>query len=135
MFEFLCNFKLFCFSGNITSVFTYKWIGEEMARLVDSGRELNASISEGRIAKPMPNINRYVFVFLLHQIVRVRQSIITRSAKRIAVTNFEHLILLLIRSHACTDTHKIAVSLTHASNLVCECVFGEIIHMIAVISE
>lgn len=44
--------------GNITAVFTYRSIGEEMARIVDSGLDIIASISEGRHAKPIPNINR-----------------------------------------------------------------------------
>lgn len=49
---------LFFFIGNITAVFTYKWLGEEMAKLVDDGTTLEASISEGRTSKTIPSINR-----------------------------------------------------------------------------
>lgn len=44
--------------GTITAVFTFKWLGEQMARLIDEGNELNASISEGRYSKVVTNINR-----------------------------------------------------------------------------
>lgn len=45
-------------SGDIAAVLTFKYIGEEMAKIVDSEQELIASISEGRYARPLPNMNK-----------------------------------------------------------------------------
>lgn len=44
--------------GAITAVFTFKWLGEQMARLIKEGNELNATVSEGRYSKVVTNINR-----------------------------------------------------------------------------
>lgn len=48
------------FSGNITAVFTHKWLGDEMGKLVDTGNDVTVSLSEGRHSKLIPNINRSV---------------------------------------------------------------------------
>ncbi|KAJ6645653.1 Protein goliath, partial [Pseudolycoriella hygida] len=48
----------------ITSVFTFKWYGEEMAKLIDEGKELNVTISEGRYAKVVTNLNRTSVLFV-----------------------------------------------------------------------
>lgn len=45
-------------AGNITAVFTYKSVGEHLAKIVDEERvKLNVSITPGKFGKP-PNINR-----------------------------------------------------------------------------
>lgn len=50
---------------NITAVFTYKWIGEEMARIVDRGTQVWVSITEGqRVLKPITNINKTSVLFV-----------------------------------------------------------------------
>lgn len=49
---------LYNFSGNITAVFTYKLVGEQLARIVDEEQiNLIVSIAPGKYGKP-PNINR-----------------------------------------------------------------------------
>lgn len=49
---------LFDLSGNITAVFTYKVVGEQLARILDEEQiELNVSITPGKYGKPQ-NINR-----------------------------------------------------------------------------
>lgn len=48
----------------ITAVFTFKWLGDQMARLIDEGNELNATISEGRYSKVVTNINRTSVLFV-----------------------------------------------------------------------
>lgn len=58
------SFRSFCVpdfaphTGNITAVFTYKWLGEQMAQIVEEGNDLYTSISEGHYSKTTPNINR-----------------------------------------------------------------------------
>lgn len=55
---FLSLTLLFISTGNITAVFTFKWLGEQMAEIVEEGNDLYTSISEGRATKNTPNINR-----------------------------------------------------------------------------
>lgn len=57
----MCDFVCFC-AGDIAAVLTVKYIGEDMAKIVDGGQELIASISEGRYARPLPNMNKYVLM-------------------------------------------------------------------------
>lgn len=46
-------------SGHITAVFTYKWVGEDFAKLVDEGKDLTVTIAEGmRGGRVIGNINR-----------------------------------------------------------------------------
>lgn len=46
-------------AGNITSVFTYKGIGEQLAALLAKGYEVNTTITPGEtITKQMQTMNR-----------------------------------------------------------------------------
>lgn len=50
---------------NITAVFTHKWIGEEMARVVDEGNRVWISIIEGQHTfKSLANINKTSVLFV-----------------------------------------------------------------------
>jgi len=49
----------------ITAVFTYKWVGEDFASVVDGGMDVNVTISEGvRGGRPLNNINRTSVLFV-----------------------------------------------------------------------
>lgn len=50
-------------AGNVSAVFTYKWKGEDMARLLDdSTRRVMVKITiASHCTRPYGNINRYVF--------------------------------------------------------------------------
>lgn len=64
------NFLFFSLSvslGNVSAVFTYKWKGEDMARLLDdSTRRVMVKITiASHCTRPYSNINRYFFIFYL----------------------------------------------------------------------
>lgn len=48
----------FLFLGNITAVITLKSIGEHMASIVESNNDMYATITRGKQARPLVNINK-----------------------------------------------------------------------------
>lgn len=55
------NVYLFVVAGNISAVFTYKWKGEEITRLVDNGTKVMIGIIKGRTFTHINNnINKFV---------------------------------------------------------------------------
>lgn len=51
--------------GNITSVFTYRGIGEQLADLLEKGSEVNTTITPGEtVTKQFQNMNRTSVLFV-----------------------------------------------------------------------
>lgn len=101
--SFLCKFI-----GNITAVFTYKLVGEQLARIVDvEGRKLNVSITPGKFGKP-PNINRYgssPSSFHLIYIPSVRLSVQVHAHYSIFTLVFRNSIVPIHISHTHNDKY------------------------------
>ncbi|XP_044737607.1 protein goliath-like isoform X2 [Chrysoperla carnea] len=64
--DHLDRMKLLNTERNISAVFTYKWKGEEIARLIDSGSRVRLNITVGppQTLKPFPTINRTSVLFV-----------------------------------------------------------------------
>jgi len=62
---------LYFVAGNVSAVFTYKWKGEDMARMLDDmTRRVMVKITiASHCTKPYGNINRYLYTILLSYMI------------------------------------------------------------------
>lgn len=84
IFAYKC---LLSVAGNISAIFTYKWKGEELAKLIENGTRIMAQITiANHCARPFANINRSVqmcvftnhdpgFVYVFFRFVLCRMSV------------------------------------------------------------
>lgn len=85
--------------GNITSVFTYRFVGEQLARIVDIEKvKLNVYITPGKYGKP-PNINRYEstkwnWIFFYHSLKFYNFPFIFRTS--VLFVSISFIVLMII---------------------------------------